>query len=238
MRLGERWIWVGDTTSAEQAGVVVYFDHPGQWWLARDTEMAGPFGDGQILRALRIACTPVIDGCEKGPPKSGFLELENRRAHKARPRQYERAAHELLPSVTAYDAQGLEPAVGCCTRFDALPRVAWGPIAGWDAYRDRAPAHAGVLERSWNAHPRGSLVFCNDEDTLAELTVVDLPDSDMKTTMRYVRAAEVVVQGFGEVFPPLPPGVIGQPDWPEGPATWGKLGGTMRKMKASLPGRI
>ena len=137
--------------------------------------MAGPFDDACILRALRIACTPVIDGCEKGPGKSGFVELEKRRPLKPRPKQYERAEDELPPSITAYDEAGLEPAMGCCTTFDAPPRVTWGTTEGWQSFLDSEPAHAGVLRTAWNAHPSGSLVFCNDETTFEGLTVVDLP---------------------------------------------------------------
>lgn len=176
MRLNERWIWVEDTTSADDAGIVIYADFPGQWWLARGSEMAGPFDDSCILRALRIACTPVIDGCEKGPGKSGFLELEKRRPLKPRPKQYERVEDELPPSVTAYDDEGLKPAVGCCTTFDAPPRVIWGTAEGWESFLDSEPAYAGVLEAAWNTHPNGSRVFCSDQKTFAGLTVVDLPN--------------------------------------------------------------
>jgi hypothetical protein len=175
MRLNERWIWVGDTTSANDASVIVYADFPGHWWLAMGLEMAGPFDDSSILRALRVGCTPVIDGCEKGPAKSGFLELEKRRPLKRRPRQHERAEEELPPSITVYDEEGLKPAVGCCTTFKAPPRVIWGTREGWEAFLESEPAYAGVLERTWNAHPKGSLVFCNEKTTLADLTVVDLP---------------------------------------------------------------
>jgi hypothetical protein len=175
VRLNERWIWVGDTTSPDDASIVVYADFPGQWWLTRGSEMAGPFDDVCILRALRVACTPVIDGCEKGPGKSGFLELENRRLLKPRPKQYERAEDELPPSITVYDEEGLEPAIGCCTTFDAPPRVTWGTTEGWESFLDSKPAYAGVLKTAWNAHPNGSLVFCNDKTTFAGLTVVDLP---------------------------------------------------------------
>jgi hypothetical protein len=174
VRLNERWIWVGDTASAKDAGVVVFADFPGQWWLARGAEMVGPLDDRCVLRALRVACTPVIDGCELGPGKSGFLELEKRRPLKARPRHYERAENELPPSVTIYDEEGLEPAIGCCTKFDAPPSVVWGTTGNWESFLESEPAHAGVLEKSWNAHPKGSLVFCDDKTTFAGLAVVDL----------------------------------------------------------------
>jgi hypothetical protein len=177
VRLNQRWIWVGDTTSALDAGVVIYADFPGQWWLAQVSEMAGPFDDRCVLRALRVTCTPVIDGCEKGPAKSGFLELENRRPLKARPKRYERSESVLPPSVTVYDEAGLEPAVGCCTTFDAPPRVVWRTPVGWESLLDREPACGGVLESAWNAHPKGSLVYREDKKTLAGLTVVDLARS-------------------------------------------------------------
>ncbi len=174
VRLNERWIWVGDTASARDAGVVVYADFPGQWWLARGSEMAGPFDDRCVLRALRVACTPVIDGCEKAPGKSGFLELERRRALKPRPRRCERLESELPPSVTIYDDEGLRPAIGCCTTFDAPPDVAWGTTAGWESFLESEPGHAGVFERTWNAHPKGSLAFCDDKTTFTGLAVVDV----------------------------------------------------------------
>jgi hypothetical protein len=175
VRLNERWIWVGDTTSADDAGIVIYADFPGQWWLARGSEMAGPFDDRCVLRALRVACTPVIDGCEKGPGKSGFLELEERRPLKSRPKQYERTENELPPSTTVYDEEGLKPAVGCCTTFDAPPRVVWRTTEDWESFLDGGePAYGGVLDRTWNAHPRGSLVFCGNKTTFAGLAIVDL----------------------------------------------------------------
>ena len=136
--------------------------------------MAGPFDNSHILRALRVACTPVMDGCEKGPAKSGFLELENRRALKPRPRHYEQAADDLPPNISVYDKEGLEPAVGCCTRFDSPPPVVWGPIDGWESFLDEEPAYAGILKTTWNAHPKDSLVYSKDKTTFLGLTIVDL----------------------------------------------------------------
>ena len=175
MRLNERWIWVGDTSSPADAGITIYVDFPGQWWLARGGELAGPFEDSQILRALRVACTPVMDGCEKGPGKSGFLELAGRRALKPRPRQSARGADDLPPSISIYDQAGLEPVSGCCTRFDSAPPVVWGAMEGWEAFRDQKPAYAGLLSSPWNAHPQGSPVYCEDKTTFSGLTIVDLP---------------------------------------------------------------
>jgi hypothetical protein len=145
VRLNERWIWVGERTSAEDASITVYADFPGQWWLAQGREMAGPFDDSRILRALRVACSPVMDGCEKGPAKSGFLELEDRRALKPRPKQSERAADDLPPSISVYDREVFEPAIGCCTRFDSPPPVVWGPIDAWESFLDEKPAYGGSL---------------------------------------------------------------------------------------------
>jgi hypothetical protein len=176
VRLNERWIWVGETSSPKDAGVTIYVDFPGQWWLARGKELAGPFDDSHILRALRVACTPVIDGCEKSLGKSGFLELA-RRPLKPRPRQSERAAEDLPPSISSYDKAGLDPVSGCCTRFDSPPPVVWGPIDGWDSFLDEPPAYAGILTTTWNAHPPGSRVYCNDKKTFSGLTIVDLPNS-------------------------------------------------------------
>ncbi len=175
MRLNERWIWVDETTSAKEAGVVVYMDFPGQWWLARHAEMAGPYDDRCILRALRVACTPVIQGCERGPPKSGFLELEKRRPLKPRPKHFERAEADLPASVTLYDEEGFKPIAGCCTKFDAPPSVAWRATEGWESFLESEPACAGDLKGTWNAHPKGSVVFCDDKKTFTGLTIVDLP---------------------------------------------------------------
>ena len=136
--------------------------------------MAGPFDDRCVLRALRVACTPVVDGCERGPAKSGFLELENRRPLKRRPKSYERAESELPPSVTTYDKEDLKPVTGCCTTFDEAPGVAWGTPVGWESFLGSERADGGILVRTWNAHPARSLVFCSDKASFAGLAIVDL----------------------------------------------------------------
>ena len=75
MRLDTRWLYLGDTLRASDAGVVVYRAFPGAWFLRHGDENIGPFGDGTILRALRVGCTPTIDGCEKGPHKLSVTDL-------------------------------------------------------------------------------------------------------------------------------------------------------------------
>jgi sarcosine oxidase delta subunit len=81
----------------------------------------------------------------------------------------------LPDSVTRYDAAGLSPIEGCCTRFDAPPPIRSAVIDGWEAYLDERPASAGVLEREWNAHPAGCRVFLGGEDLACDVVIVDRP---------------------------------------------------------------
>jgi hypothetical protein len=175
VRLNERWTWTGDTISPDESGIVIWCDWPGHWWLVLGSEMVGPFDDSCILRALRVANTPVIDGCELGPSQLGWFELENRRALSQRRNASVRHQADLPPSTTSYDEEGLAAVVGCCSRFDSPPHVNWNGIDDWQPFRETPPSHAGTLERAWNAHPAGSLVFCDDTETLAGLTLIDLP---------------------------------------------------------------
>jgi hypothetical protein len=174
MRLDERWLWLGDTLSARDAGIAVFQAHPGSWWIVTGNEMIGPLDDHSILRAVRVACTPTIDGCERGPTKLGITELSPRRPLRRGPRWREVSEAELPPSITVYDRRGLEPVSGCCTTSDSMPKVTWGSDEGWEAYLEERPARAGLLATTWNAHPRGSLVFSPGSALEVGFTVVDV----------------------------------------------------------------
>ncbi len=159
----ERWIWLGDRVSAVEAGVRIYRAHPGAWWLVVGGEMAGPYDDGSVLRAMRAACTPTMDGCELGPTKPGFAELPKIPLQRG-PGWSEASEHELPSSATTYSVRALEPVSGCCTTFDTLPRVHW-----------EEPARGRLLS-DWNAHPAGSLLVPQEPGTPhAGFTVIDVP---------------------------------------------------------------
>jgi hypothetical protein len=174
MRLNERWLWLGDTLSVRDAGVAVFRAHPGSWWIVTGDEMIGTLDDQSILRAARVACTPTIDGCERGPTKLGITELSPRHPLRRGPRWREVSEAELPPSITVYDQRGLAPVSGCCTTSDSMPEVTWSGIEGWQAYLEERPACGGVLAATWNAHPRGSLVFSPSSALTLGFTVVDL----------------------------------------------------------------
>jgi hypothetical protein len=172
MRPNERWIWLGDTRSAADAGVDVFRAYPGCWFIAYGAEAFGPFDDRLILRATRMACTPCIDGCELGPSQLGARNLSPRRRLQRERSWQVVAEQDLPPSVTAYDRGALEPIKGCCTTFDAMPDVVWGDREGWETYVDDEPDRGGTLRLAWNAHPAGSLVFAKRLPTEG-LVVVD-----------------------------------------------------------------
>lgn len=155
--------------------MVLYRAFPNQWWLAHGGFGIGPFDDRTILRASRVACTPTIDGCELVSTKLGVTELSPRRKLERGRRWQELDPTELPASVTAYEREGLEPVSGCCTTFDAMPKVAWCPIDDWQVYLDAPPARSGRLRNGWNAHPAGSIVFAATSWLEDGLVIVDLP---------------------------------------------------------------
>lgn len=175
MQLNERWLCLGETVSPADAGLTIFRAFPGSWWIASGEVMIGPFDDRTILRAVRVACTPTIDGCERGPTKLGVAELSPRRRLQRGPKWQAIGEGELPTSVTAYDCQSLKPVSGCCTTFDALPKVAWGTADKWEAYFEELPTRGGRLASVWNAHPAGSLVFTREFELKAGFVVVEFP---------------------------------------------------------------
>jgi hypothetical protein len=174
VRIDERWLWLGDTLASADAGITILRAYPGAYWIVVGQEMLGAYDDNVILRTVRVACTPTIDGCELGPWKLGIADLGPRRRLNRNPTWVPVREDELPPSTTAYDRERLEPISGCCTRDGSMPKIGWGPIDDWQAYVESAPAHAGRLLARWNAHPAGSLVFA-DSTALAEgFTIIDL----------------------------------------------------------------
>ncbi len=144
MQLDRLWPVAGDTASPRDAGVEVYEEHPDCFWLVRHGEMRGPFDRRSILRALRVACTPLIDGCELGPSKSGFFDLPGPHPFNPRLTQSFRDPSELPESMTRYTAS-----------VTSVTKGADGEI---------------ILARSWNLHPKGSRVIHEADGTV---TVID-----------------------------------------------------------------
>ncbi len=178
MRLNEHWLWLGPRVALSEAGVTVFRAFPGAWWIADGDEMLGAFDDRSILRAVRVACTPTIDGCEKGPHKFGIAELSSRRPLRRGPKWQIVAEADLPDSVTEYDRSALEPVRGCCTVSEAVPKIAESPISAWDQYIAQCPTSGGKLAATWNAHPKGSPVFLRGHSLDTGFVVVDLPPSE------------------------------------------------------------
>jgi hypothetical protein len=175
--LNERWLWLGEAISPVDAGVAVYEAYRGSWWLTVGGEMIGPFDDRSILRALRVACTPTIDGCERGPTQLGVNGLTPRRPLRRGPRWRPASEEELPASVTTYVREALEPVSGCCSVSDAMPTARWTSAEAWEGYVDEAPSRVGRLTREWNAHPAGCLLLAPASTLDAGFTVVDLAES-------------------------------------------------------------
>lgn len=161
--------------SLDEAGVVVYRAFHGQWWVAQEGSMIGPFGDAAILRASRVACTPTIDGCELGPYQLGIREMSPKVPLRRGPRWQEVSLAQLPPSLTRYDRERLEPVSGCCTRFEAMPEVGWDSVDDWPSRLDPLSGRSGRLRTSWNAHPEGSIIVAPTQTLAEALVIVDLP---------------------------------------------------------------
>jgi len=176
MELNERWLWLGDTLPLAESGVTLFRAYPGAWWLSFGSAMVGTFDARTVLRAVRVACTPTIDGCEHGPHKLAVHDLSPRRTVPRRKSWSVVTEPDLPPSITFYDREGLEPISGCKTTFDAFPRVEWEPIAAPAAYAEELTGESGRLLGTWNVHPRGSLIFTSDPASLESgFAIVDLP---------------------------------------------------------------
>ena len=164
MQLNERWIWLGERVPPAELGLRIYLAHPGCWWLVTGNEMSGPFDDRSVLRAVRAACTPTLDGCELGPTRPGLAALPKQPVRKG-PGWTEVSERAVPSSVTVYSAHALQPVTGCCTTFESLPKVSWDESLQPQVY-GLAPARSGRLLADWNAHPTGLLLFAMDEERL------------------------------------------------------------------------
>jgi hypothetical protein len=138
--------------------------------------MSGPYDEDSILRAVRVACTPTIDGCEKGPHQLGVATFDDLRQMLRGPKWQELAPAELPASLTHYDSSALAPVSGCCTTDDTVPAVDWGVLVEGDPSRARdAVGFVGRLATSWNAHPSGSIVKADHKTLSGGFSIVDLP---------------------------------------------------------------
>lgn len=156
-----RWAWHDGWGWGRDTSIEAYRASPNQWFLVRQQEQLGPYGDDLILRMLRLASCPCVDGCQLGPPGLGWRELGQ--ARPGGPLHYWVATpeSELPPSQSHYDASGLEPVGCCCSTFDSMPQLMNGePL--WSLFVKEEPALWGYLRQSWNAHPAGSLVLTQD----------------------------------------------------------------------------
>lgn len=181
MRLAERWPCTGDTMPAIECGIAAYRAHPDAWWIVVEHEMIGPFDARSILRAVRVACTPIPDGCERFGSILAVSEFRPRRPLRKGPRWRAFDENELPISVTVYDRAALAPVSGCVTTFDALPQVAWDASNHWQPFLDQRPARGGRLTKAWNAHPAGSLLFAEASGLGAGFTIVDAPGVGTRT---------------------------------------------------------
>ncbi|MBS2034428.1 hypothetical protein JST97_05560 [bacterium] len=182
VRANERWAWNDGYGWERDPSVQAYRAYADHWFLVRGQEMLGPFRDDQILRMLRIASCPCVDGCQLGPPGLGWYAV-------GRPRQSRKEHYwvmtcedELPASWTRYEPEDLQPVGCCCSNFDSWPILRLGePL--WKLYTSQEPALWGYLKQSWNAHPAGSLVLTQDPMDLG-LSVIDWPQQPAKGTFR------------------------------------------------------
>ena len=173
MRPDERWLWLDDTLPPTDAFVTIWRAYPGCYFISHGSMMSGPYDDGAVLRAVRVACTPTIDACEKGPHRLGFAALEDLRPIERGPNWQEVAIDDLPASTSLYGRDSLEPVSGCCTTDDSRPTVEWQHGGASTEVDHRIK---GVLTRSWNAHPHGSVVLANDENLTDGFAIVDVAD--------------------------------------------------------------
>lgn len=128
--------------------------------------MAGPYDKDTVRRAVAMACTPTIDGCENGPHRLGFAAFDNLQQRERGPGWQEVTLEELPPSTTLYAAAALEPIRGCCTVDEAIPVVDWS-----GAFEEQR--WVGRLKNVWNAHPKGSLILSRHKTLEDRFSVVD-----------------------------------------------------------------
>lgn len=148
------------------------------WMTALDfsatKRSAGPFEPREAVRALRLADLSIPDGCELGPWQDGlgFFPIHPLPGDL---HEWSRVAPASLePSVTRYERDDIsgEKVASCCAVPTKPPRVTWDRIESAERARlepalNRIRArhavlkHArmGLLKRTWNAHPKNSLVL-------------------------------------------------------------------------------
>jgi hypothetical protein len=176
-----------------QPFVVLRHDRLGLFCIAQDgwddrATVAGPFAPGDVLRAWRVANLRIPEGCERVSWQWGIGLL------RMRPLPYPASEWSrfdpswLSPSVSVYSSPDVDEVVTetCCVPPHDKPRVAWDtapPLFDVDELRGLAALHSpgatndtvGLLERDWNGHPVGSVVFTADVHSCTDLVVVDLP---------------------------------------------------------------
>jgi hypothetical protein len=194
--------------AGHQPFVVLRHDRSGLFFLAEDSwtersACAGPFEPGDVLRAWRLANVRVPEGCERGPWQWGIEMLQPTPLPHAPDAWSRFEAAWLSPSVSSYSRADIDGVVNetCCAPPHDEPRVSWGKApASVDLGELRRLAmsqcpdaadlgHAGLLERSWNAHPAGSLVLGRSAGS-SVFVVVDLPplaSADKKNLLRIGR---------------------------------------------------
>jgi hypothetical protein len=171
--------------------VIVRHDRSGALFVVedgwRDGAIAlGPFHPRDVLRALRLANVRVPEGCERGPWRWGTgLFPASRLPHPAG--EWSAFAPAWAsPSASHYRAEDVDRVVNeiCCAPSHEPPRVRWSDAPAVDAeIRDLVLARfpdagldvAGVLDRAWNAHPRGSLVLAATPLLAPSFAIADLP---------------------------------------------------------------
>lgn len=156
MRINERWAYMGEYEANHDA-----WKSNGEWFVVEAyRRAAGPFREDQILRAVRVANAGVIDGCELVGSKPGFLELAPFLLP-TRDDWEEVSTADLPMSITVYSADDAAPCQGCCTVFDAWPRISQVRLKDLTPSERAAIADSplvGRLRKGWNMHPSGSLI--------------------------------------------------------------------------------
>ena len=171
---------------------------PDRWSNASDA--AGPFRPEDALRALRLACTSIPEGCERGPWTTGLAQFAPTRlpGHASDWSSIDPA--HLPPSLSRYHVVDIDGGGGgaCCSPSRQPPRVEWRhpppgvlgdardagdgrdngeseallTLAG-EQHPDLRPTLVGYLVDAWNAHPEGSAVLADRHDLSRGFVVVD-----------------------------------------------------------------
>jgi hypothetical protein len=157
---------------------VLQHDRGKQLFIAVDpwsdrSDVFGPFAPQDVLRALRLACVRVPDGCELGPWQWG--------AHAGF-----RRTRLPFPDAewTRLEPSWLPPSTSLYAPREPFPGVKWLGDADADAdaldeVRRLASSVeftiAGRLAHEWNVHPAGSMVLAGPQELTGDFAIVDLP---------------------------------------------------------------